>query len=138
MDSQGVGMSIAANVQSSEPLVQARGLVKRYGRSWVRQVWGRAVALCRYQSYDFARQPTILYDERAKLPAVEWLRRCRTMRQPRKPVPPNTVTVRSLVATVVQVRQFVSELLTICGRGIGAIQQLVDLARRDEVVLVRS
>src|SRR5215831_1851124 len=32
MDSQGVGMSIAANVQNSQPLVQARGLVKRYGR----------------------------------------------------------------------------------------------------------
>jgi fructose transport system ATP-binding protein len=32
MDSQGVSMSIAANNQNSQPLVQARGLVKRYGR----------------------------------------------------------------------------------------------------------
>ena len=32
MDSQGVSMSIAAKNQNSQPLVQARGLVKRYGR----------------------------------------------------------------------------------------------------------
>src|ERR1700730_5607410 len=34
-----------------------------------------------------------------------WERRCRTMRRPRKPVPPNTVTVRSFVATMIQIRQ---------------------------------
>jgi hypothetical protein len=28
------------------------------------------------------------------------------MRRPRKPVPPNTVTMRSFVATMIQIRQF--------------------------------
>ena len=32
------------------------------------------------------------------------------MRRPRKPVPPNTVTVRPFVATMIQIRQFMSEL----------------------------
>jgi len=32
MDSQGVGMSMGPSIQNSEPLLQARGLVKRYGR----------------------------------------------------------------------------------------------------------
>jgi hypothetical protein len=32
------------------------------------------------------------------------------MRRPRKPVPPNTVTVRPFVATMTQTRQFMSEL----------------------------
>jgi hypothetical protein len=43
-----------------------------------------------------------------------------------------------LVATVVQIRQFVPEHLTVCGRGIAAIEQLIGLASDDEVVLVRS
>lgn len=40
------------------------------------------------------------------------------MRRPRKPVPPNTVTVRSFVATMTQIRQFMLKLLTAYGRGI--------------------
>jgi hypothetical protein len=35
-------------------------------------------------------------------------RRCRTMRRPRKPVPPNTVTVRPFVAMMIQIHQFTS------------------------------
>jgi hypothetical protein len=35
------------------------------------------------------------------------------MRRPRKPVPPNTVTVRPFVATMIQIRQFLSWLLTV-------------------------
>jgi hypothetical protein len=36
------------------------------------------------------------------------------MRRPRNPVPPNTVTVRPFVATITQIRQFMSELLAAC------------------------
>ena len=39
------------------------------------------------------------------------------MRRPRKPVPPNTVTVRPFVATMIQIRQCMSELLTARSRG---------------------
>jgi hypothetical protein len=61
------------------------------------------------------------------------------MRRPRKPVPPNTVTVRPFVATTTQIRLFMSELLTACGEGpIRAIEQPINLARHDEVVLMQS
>src|SRR5687768_11393375 len=42
------------------------------------------------------------------------LRRCRTTRRPRNPVPPNTATVYSLVAAMAQIRQLRSELLISC------------------------
>src|SRR6266480_53810 len=66
-------------------------------------------------------------------------RRCRTMRRPRNPVPPNTVTVRPFVVTITQIRQFMSELLTACGRGtIRALEQAINFARHPEVVLMKS
>jgi hypothetical protein len=44
----------------------------------------------------------------------------------KKPVPPNTVTVRAFVTTSSQVRRFMSEPLTACERRTGAIDQLID------------
>jgi hypothetical protein len=61
------------------------------------------------------------------------------MRWPRNPVPPNTVTVRPFVTTITQIRQFMSELLTACGRGtIQEIEQAVNFARHHEFVLMKS
>src|SRR5438552_7136269 len=87
--------------------------------------------------------PNCLYPRSGYLDAIRTgnsrERRCRTMRRPRNPVPPNTVMVRPFVATITQVRQFTSELLTACGRGtIQAIEQAVDFARHHEVVLMKS
>ena len=42
-----------------------------------------------------------------RLPII--VRLVRTIRQPRKPVSPNTVTVRSVVAAMVQIRQFLRD-----------------------------
>src|SRR5260370_39403659 len=58
------------------------------------------------------------------------------MRRPRKPVPPNTVTVRPFVATMTQIRQSFS-LLVVEGP-IRAIEQPINLARHDEIVLMQS
>src|ERR1700730_2694845 len=62
------------------------------------------------------------------------------MRRPRKRVPPNTVTVRPFVANMTQIGQLMWELLTACGREgpIRAIEQPINLARHDEVVLMQS
>src|SRR5258706_14014450 len=61
------------------------------------------------------------------------------MRRPRKPVPPNTVTVRPFVATMTQIaslcRSF-SQLVV--EEPIRAIDQPINLARHDEVVLMQS
>src|SRR6266403_4491144 len=61
------------------------------------------------------------------------------MRRPRKPVPPNTVTVRPFVATMTQIaslcRSF-SQLVV--EEPIRAIEQPINLALHDEVVLMQS
>jgi hypothetical protein len=59
------------------------------------------------------------------------------MRRPRKPVPPNTVTVRPLVAAMLQTCQFMSEFLSllVVEGSIPAMKQQLDLARHDNVVL---
>ena len=60
------------------------------------------------------------------------------MRRPRKPVPPNTVTVRLFVATMTQIRQFTSEVLTACveGPSLGCAKQ--DSHSERNVLAVRS
>src|SRR4029450_4852323 len=87
--------------------------------------------------------PNCLYPPSGCLDAIRTRnsreRRCRTMRRPRNPVPPNTAMVRPFVATITQIRQFMSELLTAGGRGtIRASEQAVDFARHHEVVLMKS
>src|SRR2546429_6367426 len=87
--------------------------------------------------------PNCLYPRSGYLDAIRTgksrERRCRTMRRPRNPVPPNTVTVQPFVATITQIRQFMSELLTACGRGtIQALEQAINFARHPEVVLMKS
>jgi len=61
------------------------------------------------------------------------------MRRPRKPVPPNTVTVRPFVATMTQIAnlcRIFSQLVV--EEPIRAIEQPIKLARHDEVVLMQS
>src|SRR5437762_13698101 len=45
------------------------------------------------------------------------------MRRPRKPVPPNTVTVRPFVTTMTQIRQFMCSVSLLGGEPIRAIEQ---------------
>src|SRR6266852_6186862 len=62
------------------------------------------------------------------------------MRRPRKPVPPNTVTVRPFVATMTQnspVYGWSVSLLAV-EEPIRAIERPINLARHDEVVLMQS
>ena len=61
------------------------------------------------------------------------------MRRPRKPVPPNTVTVRPFVATMTQIASLCRSFsLLVVEEPIRAIEQPINLARHDEVVLMQS
>src|SRR5467141_2228748 len=61
------------------------------------------------------------------------------MRRPRKPVPPNTVTVRPFVATMAQIASLCRSFsLLVVEEPIRAIEQPINLARHDEVVLMQS
>src|SRR6476660_10255027 len=61
------------------------------------------------------------------------------MRRPRKPVPPNTVTVRPFVATMTQIASLCRSFsLLVVKEPIRAIEQPINLARHDEVVLMQS
>jgi len=61
------------------------------------------------------------------------------MRRPRKPVPPNTVTVRPIVATMTQIASLCRSFsLLVVEEPIRAIEQPINLARHDEVVLMQS
>src|SRR5215475_4501461 len=61
-------------------------------------------------------------------------RRCRTIRRPRKPVPPKTVTTRLLAVVMAQVTPTSPAI----GPAIQRIEDPIDLARHDKIVLVQS